>query len=175
MEIIELIDTYGLVIVICGIISTILCGIIKIPIINVIRKYDHVNGVNSKKTADKIRNVCNLLVGILSIIFVAMWYVFTQSFNVFLDIKIYAEMLGSFTCAKVIYMLYEGVGNCSIKKLCHSILDFFHKKIITHKKNASKQTTLTIIQDFFINTIHLPLTEEQLSELNDRIISNERK
>lgn len=174
MELIELIDTFGLITVICGVISSMLCGVFKLPIVNVIRKYDRANAIDAKKTSDKIRNACNLIVGLLSVILVSAWYLLTRSFSVFLDVRIYAEMLGAFTCAKLIYMIYEGVGKCSIKKLCHMLINAIKLKFNNNQTAATKTSTLSVIQQFFVDAVHLPLTDDQLSQLNQLLIANEK-
>lgn len=174
MELIELIDTFGLITVICGVASSMLCGVIKLPIVNMIRKYDIANAIDAKKTSDKIRNACNLIAGLLSVILISAWYLFTRSFSMFLDVRIYAEMLGAFTCAKLIYMIYEGIGKCSIKKLLHMLLDAIKHKLNKNQITASKATTISVIQQFFTDTVRLPLTDDQLSQLNQLLNTNEK-
>lgn len=174
MELIELIDTFGLITVICGVISSMLCGIIKLPIVNMIRKYDRTNAIDTKKTSDKIRNACNLIVGLLSVIFVSAWYLLTRSFSVFLDVRIYAEMLGAFTCAKFVYMIYEGIGKCSIKKLLHMLVNALKLKFNKNHTAAPKTAALSVIQQFFVDAVHLPLTDDQLSQLNQLLLANEK-
>lgn len=166
MDVIDVINKYGIVVLVSGLIACILCGLLKVPIAKAVRaKY-----TESKIASDKIRNFCTLVVAILSVVFVAIWYGVTDGAKVFMGTKVYAEMLAAFTAAKVIYMLYEGFDKASLKKLMHSLIE----------RTKSKSTVVEPIKDDVINfadkvqtilenDLHMPLVKEQYEILIEKL------
>jgi len=173
MELLEFINQYGLLVVICGILASIICGAIKVPIA---RKIKANAELTEKQVSDKIRNVCTLIVAILSVIFVATYHcVTTHSFDCLLDKKVYLEILSAFTFSKIAYALYEGCGKVSLKKFIHNLI----QKIIDKKQSGEKVESVDIfleeIEQFFINEMGLPLTTEQTLKLHDKFSEMKNK
>lgn len=168
MDAIEIINSYGIVVLISGLLACVLCGILKVPISRAVRAKNK----DSKVASDKIRYFCTLTVAVLSVIFVAIWYGATGGIKVFVSVKVYAEMLAAFTAAKVIYMLYEGFDKASIKKLVHALFEKF--------KTKSSENAATIVTDDVINLadrvqvilahdLQMPLVKEQYTVLIERL------
>lgn len=68
MEILEVIDKYGLVVVIIGLLSSAVCGAIKVPVAKKIRS----KALSERAASDRIRAVCTLIVAVSSVIGVVL-------------------------------------------------------------------------------------------------------
>lgn len=167
MEVIDIMNKYGIVVLIGGLLACIICGLLKVPIAQAIRK----KCLDSKIASDKLRNACTLIVAVLSIIFVALWHGLVGGITVFQDTKVYAEMLAAFTAAKVIYMLYEGFDKASIKKLIHTLIDRFRSNKVPSNNVKIDEFTdyANKVQAILTNELHMPLVNEQLDILINKL------
>lgn len=160
-QIIAYIDTYGLLVVIAGLLASMLCGCIKIPIVKAIKK----KGLGEKATSNRITTICTLIVAIFSIlIIVAYTCLKAHSFAPLMTVSLYSDILLAITFAKIAYMLYEGIGGASIKKWMHQLF-----KLIAEKARNSKASTVQdyvdIVQSVLTDTLHMPLTDAQKETL----------
>lgn len=166
MEILELISQYGIINIIIGFIATLLCGCIKIPIVNTIKLKTY----SEKEAAEKLRSYCTLIVSIISSICVIVLAIITHNYN---WSKMISDILLSITCSKVIYALYEGKYNNGEGII--SIKAWMHKLINTIKAKCNKEIpdnikdAITIIQETLIEETHLPLTDEQIQALGEAL------
>lgn len=168
MEFIDIVNEYGLVVVVIGLISSVLCGMIKTPIVRHIRSL----GLGEKATSDRIRNVCTAIVAIFSIIGVSAYYcILAHSFSPLLNTSVYLEILGAITFSKIAYMLYEGVGVVSIKRGIRSLINKICSKAedLPPEDKDSVTDWVNITQSVLIDTLHMPLTDNQKSVLEQAL------
>ena len=166
-EIIDLINQYGLVVVISGLLASILCSIVKTPIVHHIQSL----GLSEKDQSTRIRTVCLLIVSILSIIFVVTYHcIVAKSLAPFKDIDMYHDIMGSITFSQISYAMYQGIGKVSIKKWLHDL----YNTIKNNKESLSEENQeafdevtdlITRTRDILKNQLHLPLTDNQAEAL----------
>lgn len=161
----SLIESYGLLTVVIGVLASILCGCIKTPIVNAIKKKD----LGEKATTKRITTVCTILVAAFSIIMVALYYcIKAKSLAPFTTLELYSQILLSITFAKIAYALYEGVGSVSLKKWLHSLWDSIKNKL-EGEKVSSTDEYIKIIQDILTESLHMPMTEAQQEMLKSKL------
>ena len=156
-QLITYIDTYGLLVVIAGILSSILCGCIKVPIVRAIRA----KNLGEKATSNRITSVCTFIIAVFSSVIVIVYTcIKAHSFSPFMGVSLYSDILLAITFAKIAYMLYEGVGSVSLKKLAHQIFAKIKDKA-KNKKISSIQDYVELVQSVMVDTLHMPLTDAQ--------------
>ena len=160
-QFISLVDSYGLLVVAVGLISSILCGCVKIPIANRIKA----KNLGEKATAGRISFVCTLLVALFStVIIIGCSCLLAGSFAPIFTAELWSKILLAVSFAKIAYMIYEGVGVVSIKKALHSLI-FYIKERANLKDSATVSDYATAIQKIMIEDLHMPLTETQMETL----------
>lgn len=166
-----ILNEYGLIVVFIGLASSLLCGILKIPIAKKIRSLD----ITEKQKSDRIRNICTIIVAVLSVSGVCLYRCLTvHSFAPFATKELYAEILSAIAFSKIAYMLYEGVGPVSIKKWLHALWNKIFSK--TGSVSTSDQDAITGIVETvqsILSDMHLPMTESQKSFLDGKLRENE--
>lgn len=164
-QIFAYIDTYGLLVVIAGLLASMLCGCIKIPIVKAIKK----KNLGEKATSNRITTVCTLIVAIFSIlIIVAYTCIKAHSFAPLMTVELYSDILLAITFAKIAYMLYEGVGEVSIKKWMHQLFTAIAEKA-RNNKASTVQDYVDIVQSVLTDTLHMPLTDAQKETLKQSL------
>ncbi len=164
MEILEVIDKYGLVVVIIGLLSSAVCGAIKVPVAKKIRS----KALSERAASDRIRAVCTLIVAVSSVIGVVLFRCVTvRSFSPFKTKQLYLEILNAIVFSKIAYMLYEGKGSVSLKKWVHSLWQkIFTKTTSTEPDGGNGEFDLiSVIQSALTDAVHLPLTDSQKNTL----------
>lgn len=170
-ELLFYIDEYGLVVVIAGLVASILCGCIKIPIVNAIKKRD----LGEKATSNRITTVCTIIVAFFSIAFIVSYQcIKAQSFEPLKTAELYSQILLAISFAKIAYMLYEGVGVVSLKKWFHELFSKIAEKL-KNKKQSSAEEYANIVQAVLRDTLHMPLTEEQTQLLKDKLTEKDKE
>ncbi len=156
-QFISLVESYGLLVVLSGLLASILCGCVKLPIVNAVKK----KNLGEKATTNRISSICTILVAVFSVAIIVTWSCLTAgSFKVLLAPEIYSKILLSISFAKIAYMLYEGVGIVSIKKGMHILFQYLKTKM-SQKKVDSVSEFIDGIQTILIDDLHLPLTDHQ--------------
>ena len=166
MEILEVIDKYGLVVVIIGLLSSAVCGAIKVPVAKKIRS----KGLSERVASDRIRAVCTLIVAVSSVIGVVLFRcVSVRSLLPFKTKQLYLEILNAIVFSKIAYMLYEGKGDISLKKWLHTLWDkLFNKNERTAPEESGNGFELiSVIQKALTDAVHLPLTDSQKDKLSE--------
>ena len=164
MEILEVIDKYGLVVVIIGLLSSAVCGAIKVPVAKKIRS----KALSERAASDRIRAVCTLIVAVSSVIGVVLFRCVTvRSLLPFKTKQLYLEILNAIVFSKIAYMLYEGKGSVSLKKWVHSLWQkIFTKTTSTEPDGGNGEFDLiSVIQSALTDAVHLPLTDSQKNTL----------
>ena len=183
MELLQLIYEYGLLVVVCGILASMVCGAIKIP---VSRKIKARADLTEKQKSDRIGNVCTLIVAVFSVLFVAAWHcILTHSFTCLLEKKVYLEILAAFTFSKIAYGLYEGFGKVSLKKWMHAFVNKIKRKLAdkkARKQSITVASAVAVTVESFFETIKefaanevIPLTDEQAERLAQELKSTTEK
>lgn len=166
MDIIEIIEQYGLLNLLIGLLSVIICGILKIPIVEALEAKNY----DAKTLSDKTRFYCSIIVFCVSAGATAVIAAIRHSFVV--DIFIQDTLL-AYTCAKMLYAVYEGYykngeGVISLKNWVNKLYDWIVSKL---KGTVTDKTekVLTAIQNAFTEVVKLPLTDEQLASIKEKI------
>lgn len=166
MEILEVIDKYGLVVVIIGLLASAICGAFKIPIAKRIRS----KGLSERVVSDRIRAVCTLIVAVLSVIGVVLYRCIpVHSLSPLKTKQVYLEILNAIVFSKIAYMLYEGKGNVSLKKWLHTLWD---KLVNKNERTVPEESDcgfelISVIQAALTDAVHLPLTDSQKVTLSE--------
>lgn len=163
----ELLNEYGLLVVVIGLASSILCGILKIPIAKKIQSLD----ITDKQKSDRLRNICTIIVAVFSVAGVVLYRCITaHSFTPFASKDLYVEILSAITFSKLAYALYEGVGSVSLKKWLHALIDKIKGTAKTKSSGEKDEVTdwVEIVQEALLG-MHMPLTDSQRAELEEKL------
>lgn len=166
MEILEVIDKYGLVVVIIGLLASAICGAFKIPIAKKIR----LKGLSERVVSDRIRAVCTLIVAVLSVISVVLYRCIpVHSLSPLKTKQVYLEILNAIVFSKIAYMLYEGKGKVSLKKWLHTLCDklFYKNERTAPEESDCGFELISVIQTALTDAVHLPLTDSQKVTLSE--------
>lgn len=160
-QFISLVDSYGLLVVTVGLMSSILCGCFKVPISKRIKA----KNLGEKVTTARISFICTLLVALFStIIIVVCSCLMAGSFAPIFTAELWSKILLAISFAKIAYMIYEGVGVVSLKKAIHSLILYVKQKAEL-KDSATVSDYATALQKIMTETLHMPLTEHQMETL----------
>lgn len=160
-QFISLVDSYGLLVVTVGLMSSVLCGCFKIPISKRIKA----KNLGEKATAGRISFVCTLLVALFStVIIIGCSCLLAGSFTPIFTAELWSKILLAVSFAKIAYMIYEGVGVVSLKKAVHSLILYIKQKAEL-KDSATVSDYATALQKIMTETLHMPLTEHQMETL----------
>lgn len=165
MEFADLVNEYGLLVVLSGFAACVLCGIVKIPIVRYIRSLN----LGEKTTTDRIRNVCTAIVAFVSIVTIAVYRcVAAASAESLAKAETYLEMLSAITFAKIAYGIYEGIGPVSIKKGVKLLVSKIFNKAeeLPVEEKDSVQDWVDITQAALTDVLHMPLTDAQKETLS---------
>lgn len=166
-QFIALVDSYGLLVVMVGLISSVLCGCVKIPIVKHIQSQD----LGEKATSGRIAFVCTLIVaGLSAVIITVCSCVLAGSLAPLYTAELYSQILLSISFAKIAYMIYEGVGVVSLKKAFHSLFAYI-KQRSNLKDSATVIDYAHAVQKIMTDDLHMPLTEHQLETLTKSLNS----
>lgn len=172
---VALLESYGLLVVLAGLISSILCGFIKIPVVNHIKKNALKKGLGEKAVTARITNVCTIIVGFFSIVLIAVYACVTaHSFKPLLTAELYSQILLSMSFAKIAYTLYEGAGVVSLKKWMHQLFAYIKAKH-ADRKIDSVQDYIDVLQQILTEELHMPLTDHQKDLLKQALHSKKSK
>ena len=164
-QFISLVDSYGLLVVVVGLISSILCGCVKIPIANRIKATAKAKNLGEKAVSGRISFVCTLLVAVFSAVIITVCFcVLAGSLAPIFTAELWSKILLSISFAKIAYMIYEGVGVISLKKAIHSLILYIKQKAEL-KDSATVSDYATALQKIMTETLHMPLTEHQMETL----------
>ena len=170
-ELLLYIDEYGLLVVVAGLMASILCGCIKIPIVNAIKK----RNLGEKATSNRITTICTVIVAFFSIALIVSYQCLkAHSFEPLKTGELYSQILLAISFAKIAYMLYEGIGVVSIKKWAHELF-FKISENLKNKKQSSAEEYTNIVQAVLRDTLHMPLTDEQTQLLKDKLLKKDKE
>lgn len=161
-QILSLIQEYGLAVVLAGLLASVLCGCVKIPIVQAIKKQN----LGEKATTNRVTTVCTAVVAFFSVVILAAGYLlFTDTgWSVILSTRFVSKALLAISFAKIAYMIYEGIGVVSLKKGAHRLLELIVEKMKSKNLNSAADYA-DVVQSVLTETFHLPLTEEQKADL----------
>lgn len=164
-QIIGYIDSYGLLVVVAGLLASMICGLIKIPIVKAVRK----KNLGEKATTNRITSICTGIVAVLSVLIIIGYSCLSaHSFAPLKSMSLYSDILLAITFAKIAYMLYEGVGVVSLKKGIHKLFEILMTKLKT-KKSSDTENYVEGIQAILVDTLHMPLTDAQKEILKKQL------
>lgn len=183
MTIEELLNQYGLLVVIVGVLSFLICGALKVPISKKINSLD----LTEKEKSQRLTFICTAIVTALSAIIIIVYYcVLEKSFEPLLDTDVYLKIAGAFAVSKASYAVYQGGGKVSLKEWLHELWNNIFIKIDTTDNESEPvaeptETAIVLteenvenslvdkIQSVLINRCNLPMTDEQKAEFLDGI------
>lgn len=159
MNFISLVEAYGLLVVLAGLLASILCGCVKIPIVKHIKK----KNLGEKATTTRIHSICTLLVAVFSVAIIVTWSCVTAgSLKPFSSPQLYSQILLAISFAKIAYMLYEGVGVVSLKKWMHQLYNYLKQRMAEKGEKAeTARDYIEELQTALTDTLHMPLTDHQ--------------
>lgn len=159
MDFMEILTEYGLVVVLAGLIASILCGLIKLPIK---KKIFASETLTDKEKSDRVRNICTAIVAVLSTLEIVIFRcVCAQSFSPLSTAELYTEILTAIAFSKIAYMLYEGVGVVSLKKWIQAVIDKIKNKVSGTPAEDSVKDFVSLAQSALTEILHMPLTDSQ--------------
>jgi len=171
MDIIELLGKFGVLAVSSGILASLICGVIKLPIITKIKA----KNLDGKETTKRIENACFIVTTALSFIFIAVYYYITErTFGFIKSGQFYGEVFMAMTVAKLTYGTYEAT---QLKALIHNIITSIREKMATlpaEEKDSIKELA-EIAKNVISTKYNLPLTISQQDTFIEDIIAEVAK